>query len=471
MSWISLFFIFLLVNKYCSLERHPKIWLRTLEFIEEYLPIQNRSEYSMWLLHGSQNNVFWYTKDLLHRHISLDRHTPHNYLATIGHITLVVGRAQSYCTAKHLYKQFEHKPTDIHKLNNNQNYIRDNTRYKNTPCGSLDHLTIGPASDQGRQKYYFYTIKVCEAFDIVLTIHTFISVHHILKKKTVSEQRCANGELAILSKEEKFTSICSCHSPTSYHFSTSQVLVMINDQYNIENTYLSILYQIKYSDFEVQTRQRYIFKSKSTINRYLSFTAAHFFDSFNINFHDVFVFHIIADVIETVNVYLYRVTNCTLPYTFYKVVDGPITVEDSYLCDDISKIQLYKNSTIPRELFSTYKGKSWYLKVIYVTFMRFSGYAFHFTYNTSALVTNSVPLNITYKNPTHWITVNSSEDQMYHKAWHYTSDSFLVLTMEILRNFVGLDGGCFYGGFAIKQFTLKKVTITVREPLFTVLFR
>ena len=459
---MSLFFMFLLVNKYYFLERHPKLWERTVEFIEEYLPIQNRSEYSIWLVHGSKSKTFWYTEELLHRHISLEKHTPHNYLATIEHITRVVERARSYCTAKHLYNQFEHKPTDIHKLNNNQNYIRDNTRYKNTPCGSLDHLTIGPATEQGRRKYYYYVIKVYEAFDIVLTVYTYINVHPMLKKKTVSEYRCADEALTILSAEESFTSICSCHSPTSYHFSTSQIYILINDLYNMENTYLSILYQIKYSDFEIQTRQRYIFKSKSTINKYMSFTTAHFFDSLNINFHDVFVFHIIADVIETVNIYLYRVTDCTLPYTFYKIIDGPLTVGDSYLCDNISMVQVYENSTIPRELFSTYKGKSWYLKVIYVTFMRFSGYAFHFTYNTSVLVIKSVPLNLTYNNPTHWITVNSSEDQMYHRVWHYTSDSFLVLTMEILRSFVGLDGGCFYGGYAIKQFTLNKVKITVR---------
>ena len=73
-----------------------------------------------------------------------------------------------------------------------------------------------------------------------------------------------------------------------------------------------------------------------------------------------------------------------------------------------------------------------------------TSYAIYFTYNTSAHVINSIPISITYDNPTHWITVNSSEHNIYHKAWHYTSDSFIVLTMETLRR-VGLDGGCLYG--------------------------
>ena len=462
--------MFLLINKCYSVENNPETWIRIVEFIEEYLPIQNRSEYSMWLLHGSTNKIFWYTKKLIHHHMSLEKHTSHNYLATIKHIRHAVRRARSYCTAKHLYNQHEHKPTDIHKLNNNESYIRDNTRYKYTPCGSLDHLTIGTISVKNRRKYYYYEITVLRIFNIVLTVNTFISVHSIIINNTVSQTSCEQEGLIILSKEERFMSICSCHKPTSYHLSTSEASILLYDPYIVENTYLSITYQIKYSDFEIQTRQKFVFKSKSTINQYMSFTTAHIFDVLNlIHFHDFFVFHIIAGIIETVNVYLYRVTNCTLPYTLYKIIDGPITVEDSYLCDDISKIHLYENSTIPKELFSTYKGKSWYIKVIYVTVMLFSGYAFHFTYNTSVIVSyNSVPINITYNNSTHWITVNSSEDKIYHKAWHYKGDSFLVLTMEALRRFVGLDGGCLYGGFAIKQFTSDTVKITIKEQFCSV---
>ena len=426
-----------------------------LGYTAEDLPIGD--DYYTWLLrYGREKKTKQlYIHDILHKHLSPNSYTPCNYHDTIDHITRVIDRALTYCTAKTLFGQTEHKSTDIHKLK--QSYIRNNIRYKGAPCGSLDHFVINDPYRILDRDEPMYEITVDRYFDIVLTIHTFVGVHTILREYEDDGLQCTNNMLMLTYRRFEHFTVCGSRHPTTYHLSTSTVELRLRDGYNVVNTYLSIAYQIKHSWKTVHTHHQYINVNASMINKHISFAIRDSIDGLT-NYFDLFVFNVIAHLLETVNIYLYRVQNCTLRYELYKVLEGPMTVLDSTLCDNPSRAgptKLYANPNETKEMFLKYEGKSSYIKVNYFTFIWFSGYAFHFTFNASSI--NAVPVNISHNKPTHWITVNTSGEKIYHKAWHLSSDTFLVISMMTLRRFDGLDGGCFYGGFAIRQLALDEV--------------
>ena len=242
--------------------------------------------------------------------------------------------------------------------------------------------------------------------------------------------------------------ICGSHVPATYHLRINSIHVFFSEYYDDTSVYLSLFYQIKYTKNNTEKRMQYIF-SHSPINTVVPISLAHH-SYYSDSTIDLFVFNLILDTLDNGNIYLYRTINCTARFALYKVLDGPITVHESALCETLDPKDSNDsfNHNLRKEMFLAYHGRSQHLKITYLTRWT-EGYVFHFTFNTS--LADITALHCTQDQQSHQITVNSSHAQIYHRAWYFTSHMFLVFRMKTIRVFEGLDGACFYGGYAMQD--------------------
>ena len=433
---------------------------RSLDFIREELPLPGSNATRLVLLGNYTSSP--YIRALLQKSISDDKSNVQNYEASINSITRAIRRAIAYCTAKRSYNQTGFKHTELHNIDTIGRYIRDNTRYKRAPCGALDILAVG-VLQENELKLHDFKILVPKKYDIVLVIHTFISGHNIVTKYVDYGEYCVQNRLYIWLGETKIRSgreylhICSSHIPTTHYLLSYLADIMLYDYYSVENLYLSMSYAIEDANIVIERRKQFINANFSTTNKKMMPTHQHVLT--DVRFLDLFSFHILAELLENVNVYLYRLPSCDALFALYKILDGPIVVQEAYVCEKSQQIgPFYEDTNGTTNLFFTYLGKSSFVKVCILRSW-LVGHVIHFTFNTS--IVNAVPVHMSADDPLYGMSVSSDRDKIYHKVWQFSSDTFLTFTKSAVRAFKGLDGACFYGGFAVRTLSYGKVSLQI----------
>ena len=162
---------------------------------------------------------------------------------------------------------------------------------------------------------------------------------------------------------------------------------------------------------------------------------------------------------QIINLEVYRLSSCDDDLEAFSIYDGPVKVFDQLVCTFIKEptdptaskpptqstaSKALTQSTVPLVSYnSTFTSKINYcLNIVRNT----SNIFFLFDVHTMASTKIHMEHDQKYQ-----LQVTSGTNTIYYRSWQFTSDFFILLELAALRQFVGYEHECLYGGIVLND--------------------